>query len=63
MMSLVPLTANLLFAAAALANVAPQRHPHFDDAGTLQWQTTLVAAKAEARKADRLIFVEYGRAA
>jgi len=48
---------------AAIAVAAPQKHPHFDDGGTLQWQTKLSSAKAEARKADKLIFIEYGRAA
>ncbi|MEQ1632626.1 MAG: thioredoxin family protein [Planctomycetota bacterium] len=40
-----------------------QRHPHFDDGGTLAWQTTFAAAKEAAAKADKLIFVQYGRAA
>jgi hypothetical protein len=40
-----------------------QAHPHFDDGGALQWQTELAAAKAAAKKADKLIFIEYGRAA
>lgn len=40
-----------------------QKHPHFDDGGALQWQTTFAAAKEAAKKADKLIFVEYGRAA
>jgi hypothetical protein len=55
------LAATTLIAGAALA--APQKHPHFDDGGTLVWYTTLAEAKAAAKKADRLIFVEYGRAA
>ncbi len=47
-----------------LATTSPaQKHPHFDDGGALQWQTTLAAAKEAAKKADKLIFVEYGRAA
>ena len=48
---------------AAVAVAAPQKHPHFDDGGALQWQTRLDAAKAAAKKADKLIFIEYGRAA
>jgi hypothetical protein len=45
----------------ALAGTAlAQRHPHFDDKGTLQWHTTFAAAKEAARKADKLIFVEVG---
>jgi hypothetical protein len=37
-----------------------QKHPHYDDQGTLQWHTTFAAAKEDARKADKLIFVEVG---
>ena len=48
-----------LLAAGCLA----QKHPHFDDGGALQWQTTSASAKEAAKKADKLIFVEYGRAA
>jgi hypothetical protein len=51
----------ILVAGSVLA--APQKHPHFDDGGTLAWQTTFAEAKAAAKKADKLIFVEYGRAA
>jgi hypothetical protein len=40
-----------------------QAHPHFNDGGTLSWYTTLAEAQAAAKKADKLIFVEYGRAA
>jgi len=50
--------------ATFLADAAPgQKHPHFDDGGALAWHTTFAEAKAAATKADRLIFVEYGRAA
>lgn len=42
---------------------AAQKHPHFDDGGALRWHTKLDAAKAAAKVADQLIFVEYGRAA
>lgn len=48
---------------ALIATVAAQKHPHFDDKGTLQWQTTFDAAKAVAKNADRVIFVQYGRQA
>jgi hypothetical protein len=53
----------LLLANVALAASAPQGHPHFNDGGTLQWQTKFAEAKAAAKKADRLILVEYGRKA
>ena len=59
-------TVNFLAAVILTAGVlaaAPQKHPHFDDGGTLTWHTTLAEAKAAARKADKLILVEYGRAA
>lgn len=36
-------------------------HPHFDDKGALQWDTTLAAAQARAKKETKLIFIEYGR--
>ncbi|MFY9344354.1 MAG: hypothetical protein WAT39_17815 [Planctomycetota bacterium] len=54
----------VLALATSLAGPAPaQKHPHFDDGGALAWQTTFAAAKAAAKKADKLIFVEFGRAA
>ena len=37
-----------------------QRHPLYDDKGTLAWSTTFSAAKEAAKKADKLIFVEVG---
>jgi hypothetical protein len=40
-----------------------QAHPHFNDGSTLSWYSTLAEAQAAAKKADKLIFVEYGRAA
>lgn len=55
------LAAATSFAGAVLA--APQKHPHFDDGGTLSWYTTFAEAKAAARQADKMILVEYGRAA
>jgi hypothetical protein len=36
-------------------------HPYFDDQGTLSWSTSLDAAVASARAADKLVFIEYGR--
>ena len=53
----------VLAAAFAVTAGAAQRHPDFDDGGTLSWHTTLAAAKEAAKKADKLVFVEYGRAA
>ncbi len=44
------------FAAAARG----QRHPLYDDGGTLTWFTALDAGKKAARTADKLIFVEVG---
>jgi hypothetical protein len=55
--------------AAALAVTASagltraQKHPHFDDGGTLVWHTKLSAAKEAAAREDRVILVEYGRKA
>jgi hypothetical protein len=36
-------------------------HPRFDDRGTLSWSTKLDDAKAAAKTAGKLIFIEYGR--
>ena len=36
-------------------------HPHFDDRGTLHWETTWDGALARAAADNRLIFVELGR--
>ncbi len=58
-----PSMAWLVVAALAVGPALSQRHPHFDDAGALLWQTKFAAAKAAAKEADKLIFVEYGRAA
>lgn len=49
--------------AILLTTAAAQKHPHFDDKGALAWQTKFSDAKAAAKVADKLIFVEYGRAA
>jgi len=43
-----------------VGNARAQRHPHFDDGGTLAWQTTLAAGQEAARRADKIIFVEVG---
>jgi hypothetical protein len=49
------------FAIASSASLATaQGHPHFNDGGTLAWFTTLDSAKAAARKANKLIFLEVG---
>lgn len=59
-------TSALLFtlACAAAAPMAiAQAHPHFDDGGTLPWYKTLAEAQAAAKKADKLIFIEFGREA
>jgi hypothetical protein len=45
------------------AGATAQKHPHFDDQGTLAWHTKLADAKAAAAAADKLIFIEYGREA
>lgn len=37
-----------------------QRHPHFDDRGTLEWHTRLADSQQAARKADKIVFVEVG---
>jgi thioredoxin-related protein len=39
------------------------RHPHFDDKGTLDWQTRWDDALAAARRDKKLVFIEMGREA
>jgi hypothetical protein len=36
-------------------------HPHFNDRGAVHWHTHLADALAEAKRAGKLIFIEYGR--
>ena len=36
-------------------------HPHFDDRGTLDWHTSLDAARSAATAGNKLVFVEMGR--
>ncbi len=36
-------------------------HPHFDDKSTLDWNTRLSDALAQARRENKLIFIEFGR--
>ena len=55
--------AALVSIATVLATAPAQKHPHFDDKGTLQWQTTLDAAKAAAKSANKIVFLQYGREA
>ena len=59
----IRLATTIVSAATFLAAAAAQKHPHFDDKGTLVWFTTFAAAKEAAQKQDRLILVEYGREA
>ena len=54
---------------AALAAPAPSvsggeersPHPFYDDKGTLDWSSKLADAQKAAKKARKLIFIEYGR--
>ena len=52
--------ATLLVVVGSARSAQSQRHPHFDDGGTLAWQTTLAAGQEAARRADKIIFVEVG---
>lgn len=38
-------------------------HPHFDDRGTLDWNTRWVDALAQAKREGKRVFVELGREA
>ena len=60
MRSSIRLASITLSAATFLATGAAQKHPHYNDGGTLAWFTTFAAAKEAARKVDKLIFVEVG---
>jgi hypothetical protein len=52
--------ATVVSATTLLSAAAAQKHPHYNDGGTLAWFTSFAAAKEAARKADKLIFVEVG---
>jgi hypothetical protein len=54
------LVTTIVSATTFLAAAAAQKHPHYNDGGTLAWFTSFAAAKEAARKADKLIFVEVG---
>jgi hypothetical protein len=59
---LAPLAVVLALAVPASAGDSVQgKHPHFDDGGALSWSTKLADAQAAAKKAGKLIFIEYGR--
>lgn len=36
-------------------------HPHFDDRGTLDWNTTWAEAREQAAREGKPIFIEFGR--
>ena len=38
-------------------------HPHFDDKGTLDWNTSWKDAVAEAKSEGKHVFIEMGREA
>lgn len=38
-------------------------HPHFDDRGTLDWETRFAAASERARRENKTLFIEMGREA
>ena len=46
--------------AGSTALATAQRHPNFDDGGTLAWHNKFDLAKDAARKTSKLIFVEVG---
>jgi len=58
---LLPL-ALLLGALCMPVSASGSRHPYFNDRGTLSWFHTLADAQNEARRLDKVIFIEYGRA-
>jgi hypothetical protein len=36
-------------------------HPHFDDHGTLSWHTRYADALAQAKRENKVLFIEMGR--
>jgi len=38
-----------------------KKHPHFDDRGTLDWQTSWKDAAAAAKADGKKVFIEIGR--
>lgn len=36
-------------------------HPHFDDRGTIAWETQYSTALARAKQENKTIFIEMGR--
>jgi hypothetical protein len=36
-------------------------HPHFDDRGTLDWHTRYADALAQAKRENKVLFIEMGR--
>ena len=40
----------------------PGSHPHFDDRGAVQWYTRYGDALTAAKAANKLVFIEFGRA-
>ena len=36
-------------------------HPHFDDRGTLSWETHFDEALARAKREKKIVFIEMGR--
>jgi hypothetical protein len=41
--------------------MSKRAHPHFDDRGTLDWNTSFAEAQAAARAAGKRIFIDVGR--
>lgn len=38
-----------------------KKHPHFDDRGTLDWNSSFAEAQAAAQKESKRLFIELGR--
>ena len=45
----------------AASETTRRKHPHFDDRGTFDWNTSYAEAQASARKEGKRLFVEIGR--
>jgi hypothetical protein len=62
MRSLVLAAAAILVLAggAPAADLKPNRHPRYDDRGTLSWSTRLADAQQAAKSSGKIIFIEFG---
>ena len=44
-----------------MSSATRKPHPHFNDQGALDWETSWQSAVAQAVEQGKLVFVEFGR--